>query len=219
MTTTLAFDTSQQWCSVAVSKNGNLLAHGSNNIPGGHTQTLLPLMVKTLHEANLEFKDVDIIVTITGPGSFTGLRVSMATAQGLGAALTKAVIGIDSFTAYAACISTHRNILVVLDSQKQDIYCQLFSPEHLPLKEAIAIDPAEIATYLDNTPLTLTGTATGKITPVLERLKLNYHIEDRTPDDICQRMCLQTLLPEAISAATIQPFYLKEAIVGQNSKA
>src|SRR5258707_858559 len=127
MTTTLAFDTSQQWCSIAVSQNGRLLSHHSEYFPSGHSNILLPQIIKALEQASLKMGDIDLIATITGPGSFTGLRVSIAAAQGLSLALSKPVVGIDIFMAYASCLKTVKNILVVIDSQKQDVYCQLFS--------------------------------------------------------------------------------------------
>lgn len=219
MTRTLAFDTSQQWCSVAVSINGTVRAHSSELVPEGHTQLLLPKILNTLQQADVDIKNIDLISTITGPGSFTGLRVSIATAQGLGLALSKPVIGIDTFTAYANCISTQTNILVVIDSQKQDVYCQLFSPQQTPLKEAIAIDPSQITSYAGQESFTLTGTAATKVSPFLDEKGLIYDMHHITADEICQNLSLKTHTPEYATSTIIQPFYLKEAMARKPAKA
>lgn len=215
MTTTLAFDTSQQWCSVAVSQDGKLLAHHSRHIPSGHSEILLPQIINTLEEASLGINDVDLIAAITGPGSFTGLRVSIAAAQGLSLALSKPVIGIDIFMAYASCIKTEKNILVVIDSQKQDIYCQLFSSRGIPIKEPQALDPSEIAPYAGGGAFALTGTATEKVKNILN----NYELLELTSDEIIKNISLIAHKHEHATSMTIHPFYLKEAITGKTTKA
>jgi tRNA threonylcarbamoyladenosine biosynthesis protein TsaB len=216
MTTTLAFDTSQQWCCVAVSQHGKVLAHNSTHLPSGHSQLLLPQILNTLTEAQLNLTDIDQIITITGPGSFTGLRVSIATAQGLGLSLTKPVIGIKTFKAFAACIETQKDIMVVIDSQKQDIYCQLFSALQQPLKAPRSINPTHIVDYMGTQPFVLTGTATATVTQVLNDKGINFETLNLTPDQICQNLSLIAYPPEYTSPTTIQPFYLKEAIAGKS---
>jgi tRNA threonylcarbamoyl adenosine modification protein YeaZ len=188
MTRVLAIDTSQQWCSVAVSNDGKVLAHQSEYMPSGQTEALLSRIQDTLAQAETELSQIDVITTITGPGSFTGLRISLATAQGLGLALDKPVIGINTFNAYASCIQSSKNILVVIDSQKQDIYCQLLSSNGAPSPKDVAIHPSQIAEYVGDDAFILTGTGIDKVLPYINHL--DYELCELNPDNVCQNLSL-----------------------------
>lgn len=212
MTSILALDTSQQWSSISISKDGVLLAHNSELVPSGHSQVLMPNLLNVLKEANITFNEIDVIRTIIGPGSFTGLRVCIAAAQGMGMALNKPVTGIDTFTAYASCVRADSNILVVIDSQKQDIYCQLFSKDRKPLKEAIATCPSELAKYAGEEPFVLTGTGSAQASSYLGP---QCRLLEITPDQICQNLSLM----EMVDGDETHPFYMKEAIVQKTTKA
>lgn len=184
MTTTLAFDTSQQFCSVAISHNGQILAHDSKPMVTGHSEALLPMISQILEQSGLKPADLDRIATITGPGSFTGLRISLATAQAMAFGLGIPLIGINTFSAYKACITTTNNLLVVIDSQKADVYCQLFTPDGKPVKEPVSISPLDVLIYTDTTHFDVTGNGTYK-------LSLTDHVVHKvSPDDVCIALSL-----------------------------
>jgi|GEM_PF-4268772 len=209
MTTILAFDTSQQCCSIAIAQDGTILTQRSEPMAMGQSEVLVPALLQALADVNLKPQDLNKIITITGPGSFTGLRVSLATAQGMGLGLSIPVVGIDAFTAYASCVFTERNILVVIDSQKQDVYCQLFSASRGPLKEPAAINPAHLPDYVGTEPFVLIGTGINKILPILDENNLHYETSQVKPDQICRAICLLAELPHE----NLLPIYLKDALV------
>jgi len=209
MATTLAFDTSQQTLSIAIAQNGTILSHHSTPMATGQSEALAPAVQQILQEANLTFSDLNRIVAITGPGSFTGLRISLATAQGLGLALSIPVVGLDSFTAYATCIHEECNILVVIDSQKQDVYCQLFSPHHQKLKDPMALDPIHISEYAGSESFILTGTGLEKILPYMKDKNLSFEVTPIKPDQICQNSCFI----DEVHFTVAEPYYLKEPMV------
>lgn len=212
MASILAFDTSHQWCSVAVSKGDQIITYSSEYLPYGHSQILLPRITQALKTANLSMKDLDCVVTITGPGSFTGLRIAIATAQGISFGLSKPVLGIDVFTAYTNSIETNDNILVVIDSQKEDVYCQLWSPDHQPLKTAHAITPSQVADYAGEELYVLVGTGINKILPYLDELKKPYDILEVSPARLVQTLCF--LAPEISKKGIFicEPYYIKSPL-------
>lgn len=81
----LAFDTSGDEASLALRTGGNMRSVSLPRGAGPHSQAacLLPVMQELLKEACLNFQDLHVIATPTGPGSFTGIRLGLATAQGL----------------------------------------------------------------------------------------------------------------------------------------
>lgn len=152
----LALDTSLFACSAAVVDDGRVLARRIEPMSRGHQERLAPLVAELMGEAGLGFDRLDRIGVTVGPGSFTGLRVGLAFAKGLGAALGVPVIGIGSLEALAQPI--RGAVLSVLDAKRGQVYLQAFAdgvpvsaPDALPVETAAA-RVAEMA------PDTLIGT-------------------------------------------------------------
>ncbi len=103
------------------------LAARTEECPAGqpHAETLLPLLRQTLNETGWSLQALDAIVVDSGPGMFTGLRVSAALAQGLAVACGKPVIGVSSLEALAESAYARtalRRVLTLLDARMNQIY-------------------------------------------------------------------------------------------------
>lgn len=89
---TLAIDTSMRACAVAVSAE-----HWAREaMQRGQAERLVPMVAEVLGRAGLAFGDLARVVVTVGPGSFTGIRVGLATARGLGLALGVPVLGVST---------------------------------------------------------------------------------------------------------------------------
>ncbi|MCS4489572.1 tRNA (adenosine(37)-N6)-threonylcarbamoyltransferase complex dimerization subunit type 1 TsaB [Corynebacterium sp. ES2794-CONJ1] len=95
-----------------------------------HNEMLVPTTLEVLDEADLSFADLDVIVTGTGPGPFTGLRVGMATAQAYADALGIPAIGVPSHEALAHRLFSQypsaARIVVATDARRKEIYWSSF---------------------------------------------------------------------------------------------
>ena len=89
----LALDTALETCSAALVRGGRVLAARSEPMARGHQERIAPLVDELAREAGIAFAEVDRIGVTCGPGSFTGLRVGLAFAKGLGFALGRPVVG------------------------------------------------------------------------------------------------------------------------------
>lgn len=139
----LALDTALETCSAALVRGGQVLAARSEPMARGHQERLAPLVDELAREAGIAFAEVDRIGATRGPGSFTGLRVGLAFAKGLGFALGRPVIGIGTLQALAA--ATPGAAAAVIDARRGQIYVQAFRdgaplnpPEALTVEEAAA---------------------------------------------------------------------------------
>jgi tRNA threonylcarbamoyl adenosine modification protein YeaZ len=92
----LAIDTSSSITSLAVSREGKLLASLTWQTTRNHTTELLPNLVCLLQQAKVELVAVDAIIVAKGPGSFNGLRVGIGTAKGLASALNIPLLGVNT---------------------------------------------------------------------------------------------------------------------------
>ncbi len=128
----LAIDTSTSWCSVALSLNGQVTQR-HELIGTGASQHLLPWINELLKQANLSYPDLDAIAVGVGPGAFTGVRLSVAVAQGLAVGAKLPVIPVASIDAMAIHVARSKSFqaisprpdtqfLLALDARMGEVY-------------------------------------------------------------------------------------------------
>jgi tRNA threonylcarbamoyl adenosine modification protein YeaZ/ribosomal-protein-alanine acetyltransferase len=149
----LAVDTALAACSAAVYDDEvqRVLAAAFQPMATGHAEVIGPMVRDVMAGASLRFADLNRIAATNGPGTFTGLRIGLAFARGLGLALNLPIVGISSLKAIAANISPNPDALpiaVLIDARRGNVYSQLFSPTLEPLNEASAHTLAEAAARL-----------------------------------------------------------------------
>jgi len=108
-----------------------MLAAESESMTRGHAEALMPLIARVMDAGRCDFADLDRIAVTVGPGSFTGLRVGIAAARGIGLAATKPVVGLTTLAAYAAPHIAHDDktaIAAAIDARHQHVYLQIFGP-------------------------------------------------------------------------------------------
>ena len=98
----LSLDSAGKACAACVWQDGEILALAEETMGRGQDSRLVPLILEVMAEAKTNFADLDRIAVTRGPGSFTGLRIGLATARGFGLATGKPVLGLDRFTLYRA---------------------------------------------------------------------------------------------------------------------
>ncbi len=143
----LAFDLANFSSSLALMMQGEIVFSEYKDEFRGQDVTLLPRLKALLKDHNLKFQDLDRIVTTTGPGSFTGIRVALATAQGLSFAADVPALGVNSFDWVLKTYSTPlpQKTLVLLESLRLELYGQLFDKDGLKRGPAFSLSPQDIA--------------------------------------------------------------------------
>jgi tRNA threonylcarbamoyladenosine biosynthesis protein TsaB len=147
----LAIDTALDACSAAVldTRASRTIATESQSMKRGHAEALMPQIGRVMKESGLPFAALDRVAVTTGPGSFTGLRVGLSAARGIGLAAGKPVVGLTTLSAYAAPIVSENGehpILVAIDARHDQVYFQVVSangsslirPKVAPISEALA---------------------------------------------------------------------------------
>jgi len=137
----LALDTALETCSAAVLDSERVLAARSEEMARGHQERLAPLVAEVMAEAGVSFDRLDRIGVTVGPGSFTGLRVGLAFAKGLGVALDIPVVGVGTLAAMGA--GTTGFAAAAVDARRGQIYLQAFRDgQPLGAPEALALEDA-----------------------------------------------------------------------------
>jgi tRNA threonylcarbamoyladenosine biosynthesis protein TsaB len=119
----LLLDTTTGVTALAVAADERLLGESLLHTEKPHSERLLPLIEQTLKLCGLRAADLDLLVATQGPGSFTGIRIGIATAQGLAQALRIPVLGLTSLEAMSwAGWGREETTVVLLDARKSEWY-------------------------------------------------------------------------------------------------
>jgi tRNA threonylcarbamoyladenosine biosynthesis protein TsaB len=179
----LGLDTCLDACSVAVRDDGRVLAAISEPMKRGHQERLAVMAQATMAEAQIAFSALDRIGVTVGPGSFTGLRVGLAFAKGLGLALDRPVVGVGVLEALARDAGDGF-IAAAVDARRDQVYLQVFdggralmAPDVLPVE----IAAARLAELWTGGAAVLTGPGATLLAGVLPQAAL---IERAAPDPV-----------------------------------
>jgi tRNA threonylcarbamoyladenosine biosynthesis protein TsaB len=128
----LAIDTALDACAAAVLDTGTskMIAMESQAMKRGHAEALMPLIARVMKETGIPFAALDRVAVTSGPGSFTGLRVGLSAARGIGLAAGKPVVGLTTLSAYAAPIvseGAEQPVISAIDARHDHVYLQVVS--------------------------------------------------------------------------------------------
>ncbi|MFQ6084055.1 MAG: tRNA (adenosine(37)-N6)-threonylcarbamoyltransferase complex dimerization subunit type 1 TsaB [Candidatus Aminicenantia bacterium] len=138
----LAIDTTTFAGSIALLNEWELIGEVNINSPSTHSERLLPSVEFLLKMNKLSISEIDGYALTIGPGSFTGIRIGMATIKALSYASQKPVAPVSSLEALAFKLRERKGRLIcpLLDAKKGEIYSALFESNNFSLKEVIAQD-------------------------------------------------------------------------------
>ena len=117
----LAFDTSAEYLSVVALVNGKYETAFFPDSGVRHSEMLMPAVDDVLKKLGSSVEDIDVFCTVTGPGSFTGIRIGVATAKGLADATGKKILGVTSFDTLAYNVKCGK-VLAVIDANHGNYY-------------------------------------------------------------------------------------------------
>jgi tRNA threonylcarbamoyladenosine biosynthesis protein TsaB len=168
----LGLDTTGAACSAAIFKGGRIVAREFAAMARGHAEALMPMVQAVMHAAGLGYDALDLIAATVGPGSYTGVRVGLATAQGLATATGKPLSGITSFEAVMARMEPGRQVLVAIDSKRaEDVYAQSFGADGAPRSAPAAVADATLVDLVDGRmPVLVAGDAAPRAISALTRV-------------------------------------------------
>ena len=146
----LSVDSSSVSASVSITENGITLAESFINNGLTHSQTLMPMVEKTLKDSGVSIKDIDLFAITNGPGSFTGVRIGIASVKGMADALNKKCVAVSTLEAIAEPLKDKDCIAcAVMDARCNQVYTAIFeNGKRLCEDKAVLID--ELGVELKN---------------------------------------------------------------------
>lgn len=156
MSLILSIETSTTVCSAAIHREGRLLSSDVTHVPNSAAGQLAVMIDKVLKSSGFSSHDLGAVAVSSGPGSYTGLRIGVATAKGLCYALDVPLIAVSSLEVMAAQVLSGRNpahpsdirqlLCPMIDARRMEVYTALYD-DKLGLIESIQARVIESSSY------------------------------------------------------------------------
>lgn len=219
MTYILHIETATKVCSVAISKDGVLIEVNEIEDEGySHGEKLTLLIEEVLRNNQLSPADINAVSVASGPGSYTGLRIGVATAKGLCYALKIPLIAIDSLTALneqAKLKHPETNLCALIDARRMEVYNLFAHPSKGNLKE-ISADVIDENTYEEYRPFVYFGDGAEKLKDIWKGSDCEIDSSIKSSASGQVKLAYQKFEDQKFEdVAYFEPFYLKDFIVGK----
>jgi len=207
----LAVNTATTILSVALTEGDRVLYHFSTAETRDQGNLIIHHAKEALKQAETGFAGLDLLAVVTGPGSFTGIRIGLAALRGMAMAAQKPLVGLSSFELFAAPAAEGRNIIAV-ESWRPELYFQI--DQGAPVNEK----PEDFAKKLpsDGTLLVISGDAAEKLLPFVPQAKRAEGLPDAVA--LAKRAAAKFQADGGVAKERPAPFYLRPADVTLSSK-
>lgn len=225
----LSLETSTQACSVALHEGQTILASRQTNTPRSAASKLAVMIQEVLEQANKKPSNLNAIIVASGPGSYTGLRIGVATAKGLCYALRIPLISVNTLDLLAfqgkqylrdrrSEIEFDTEILLcpMLDARRMEVYCKMvdFNLQEITPTQAKILDQKSFDEILDHKIIFFVGEGSLKFQEVVQHSNARF-VTDLIPDavplgQLGYKKWIQSSFEDVES---FEPFYLKDFLI------
>src|SRR5437016_5910882 len=123
----LAIETATRAGSVALSRGTEILSSAEGNAAESHSLSLLETVENILQQVGVELSDIDLFAAACGPGSFTGLRIGLATTKAFAVCTGRKCVGISTLAAIAHAAGESEKTVALLPAGRGELFAQLFA--------------------------------------------------------------------------------------------
>ncbi|MEY3843659.1 MAG: tRNA ((37)-N6)-threonylcarbamoyltransferase complex dimerization subunit type 1 TsaB [Bacteroidota bacterium] len=209
----LHLETATKVCSVALSKNGIVVAEKESIAEGFiHSEALTLYIEDVMNEAGVSLSELSAISVSSGPGSYTGLRIGLSTAKGLCFALNIPLISVETLLSLRALVANEeKSIIPMLDARRMEVYAQVFGSGGSVLQPLDAIELDETS-FSEFEPFIVLGDGAAKCKEMWEHRNITWN-----ENLLCSAKGQATIAYEKFqqkefeNTAYFIPIYLKDA--------
>lgn len=215
----LNIDTSSARAFIVLSSDEKCIASITNNEQKTHASFVQPAIREIFSKSTFSLTDIDAVSVVAGPGSYTGLRVGMASAKGICYALNKPLILLDTLTLMAlAAIEApaYKNfeglICPMIDARRMEVFTAIFNRQLQPIfeQQALALEPGSLDNFLVKNQVLFVGDGAEKFKKI--NTNSNAFFEDflYNENSIAALSCRAFFEKNFASLAFSEPLYVKE---------
>ncbi len=135
-------------------RDGHVVARARHERQNAHAEELQPLLERMLAEAGVSKHALERVAVGMGPGSFTGLRVGIAFAQGIALGLGIVWLGVGSLRAMARSVPAEHSLprVALLDARRDEVFAAMYAADGSELHAPIAVPRGDVISFLDGLP-------------------------------------------------------------------
>lgn len=148
----LGLDTSTMMTTCAVMEDETLLGEFSLSLDMSHSESLVPMIKELMDNLGMKVGDMDGFAVSKGPGSFTGLRIGLATAKGFAHVTGKPIVGVSSLEVLADNMYGHEIVVPMMDARRDRVFTAIYSMDKgswLPVLEPDALPVEDLIHIID----------------------------------------------------------------------
>lgn len=217
----LYIDTAGDKATIAISKDHTLLALANNEQSNTHANFVQVAIENVLATAQITLAAIDAIVVTMGPGSYTGLRVGLASAKGIAYALNKPLIGLSTLALLAEHANNHTiakripgnyQIFSMIDARRMEVFGAVYDPHLNPTmaEQAIVLDTPILENLLNQGSLICIGNGAPKTLELISSPLLHHITERYEIKDMIKLACTKWERTDFENTAYSSPAYLKD---------
>ncbi len=217
----LIIDTALEEAIVAISNEGKIIAELSNKETHSHASFIQVAIEKLLEAQNIVINEIEAIVVTLGPGSYTGLRVGLATAKGIAYAIQKPIIGLSTLSALAhkgvklaSTFNDEFQVFSMIDARRMEIFGSIYKPSLdliLP-EQAIVLDQNQWDSLITK-PTICIGNGAAKTKDFTSLFEVFYQDGSYTSVDLLEMATEKLKNRQFEDLAYLSPNYLKEVYI------
>ena len=211
----LAIDTSSSICSTAILDDEVLIDKNELNNGRTHSENLMPLIYELLKRNNITVKGINLLACSVGPGSFTGIRIGVASIKAIAEVLKIKVAGVTSLETLAKNVKDADTIVSLIDARNNQVYCGIFDRKCNKKEEYIADDINEVIKNLkkyDKITFVGSGAVLHKdlLKEELENVKFS-DLNEQSAENVGKIGYKKYLENDLCDADSILPIYLRKS--------
>lgn len=223
----LHIDTALEKATVAIAKNGIIIAYSENHNQQKHASFVQPAIEDLLQKQSIGLHKIDAIAVTLGPGSYTGIRVALASAKGLCFALDKPLIGINTLELMALqlIINTEladENILYcpMIDARRMEVFTVVYNSalqEIIPT-QAMILDTSSFENIAINSEVVCIGNGVVKFKPLTSHSNFRFVESIDYKEAFAKQAYNNFMQKQFINVVTSVPLYVKQVFTTVSNK-
>ena len=214
MANILHLETTTLNCGVAIFCDRKVVSTRNNCEEGySHAENIMPFIDEVFAECGLSKSDLDAVSVSGGPGSYTGLRIGVATAKGICHALSIPLISVDTLSVLkneATSLLPGKDAYVsMLDARRMEVYTKTFTKKHTSEVEALVVDSTTKSLFDAHTTICFIGDGAEKCREILEFEGRDF-IQTYPKPEYAVDLALSAFeKKDFVDLASFEPMYLK----------
>lgn len=213
----LQLETATSVCSVAIAKNGQTVVEKHLDEPNVHASHLTVLIDELMQMAGITYRDLSAVAVSKGPGSYTGLRIGVSTAKGMGFALEIPLLSVNTLEMMHLAVAKKEGAFIcpMIDARRMEVFTALFDDKGKTIKETEAkiIDAHSFEKELETHQIYFVGNGATKCAGIITHENAIFSTQSVNHASQMSALVYEKYLKQDFeNLAYFEPFYLKEYV-------